>query len=272
MHETSALLFFDVDGTLISHGGGQSVGEVVAHAKPAPAVYDAFRRLRQNGHKAFICTGRGRSMVSQALLDLEPAGLVCSAGASVYIGDEEVFHVDIDADLLRQTADALASVGAEVLFESGDRCVAFSPSGATYEGIPNTPTVHSPAELMERYPTFSCNKFCYEASEFDKIAQLEPFMSEHFDTCDLGIGTGESTLKGVNKGTGIAHVLEYLGRDRTDTYAFGDSENDLAMLGAVAHPVAMGNAMGPVKDAAAYVTDSVDDDGVVTAMEHFGLI
>ena len=272
MHETSALLFFDVDGTLISHGGGQSVDEVVAHAKPAPAVYDAFHRLRENGHQAFICTGRGRSMVSQALLDLEPAGLVCSAGASVFIGDEEVFHTDIDADLLRQTADALASVGAEVLLESEDLCIAFCPSGTIYTGMPNTPTVASTAELMERYPDFSCNKFCYEASEFGKIAQLEPFMSEHFDTCDLGIGTGESTLKGVNKGTGIAHVLQYLGRDRADTYAFGDSENDLAMLRAVACPVAMGNAMEQVKDAASYVTDSVDDDGVVTAMEHFGLI
>lgn len=272
MHETSALLFFDVDGTLISHGGGQSVDEVVAHAKPSPAVYDAFHRLRQNGHKAFICTGRGRSMVSRALLDLEPAGLVCSAGASVYMGDEEVFHTDIDAALLRQTADALASVNAEVLFESGDRCIAFCPTGKIYTGMPDTPTVASAEELMERYPGFSCNKFCYEASEFEKIDRLEPFMSEHFDMCDLGIGTGESTIKGVNKGTGIAHVLQYLGRDRADTYAFGDSENDLAMLRSVECPVAMGNAMQQVKDVSAYVTDSVDDDGVVTAMEHFGLI
>ena len=56
------------------------------------------------------------------------------------------------------------------------------------------------------------------------------------------------------------------------TFAFGDSENDLPMAGAVETFVAMGNALPSVKDRAAYVTDSVEDDGVVSALEHFGLI
>lgn len=34
----------------------------------------------------------------------------------------------------------------------------------------------------------------------------------------------------------------------------------------------MGNAMPGVKARAAYVTDPVQDDGVVTALEHFGLL
>ena len=272
MHETSALLFFDVDGTLISHGGGQSVDEVVAHAKPTPAVYDAFCRLRDRGHKAFICTGRGIGLVPTTLLELEPAGLICSGGASVYIDGKAVCMRTIDADVFRQTLELLEREGIEVLLESGEDCIAFSPSGVVYHGMPNVPTVFSASELYARYPGFTCNKFCYEDTELHKLQRIGSFMSEHYDSYDLGIGTGESSIKGVDKGFGIAQALEYLGHGMENTYAFGDSENDLAMLRAVRNPVAMGNALPAVKDVASYVTDSVDDDGVVTAMEHFGLI
>ena len=36
--------------------------------------------------------------------------------------------------------------------------------------------------------------------------------------------------------------------------------------------VAMGNAGDEVKEAADYVTDSVDDDGVMNALRHFDVI
>lgn len=56
------------------------------------------------------------------------------------------------------------------------------------------------------------------------------------------------------------------------TFAFGDSENDLPMMRVVDHPVAMGNALDSVKQAASYVTASVQEDGVPAALRHFGLI
>ena len=36
--------------------------------------------------------------------------------------------------------------------------------------------------------------------------------------------------------------------------------------------VAMGNADDLVKSQADYVTDTVDEDGIVTALEHFGIL
>ena len=44
------------------------------------------------------------------------------------------------------------------------------------------------------------------------------------------------------------------------------------MLAAVETAVAMGNAMPEVKAVVDYVTDDVAHDGIVTAMQHFGLI
>ncbi len=81
----------------------------------------------------------------------------------------------------------------------------------------------------------------------------------------------ELVPKGCSKGTGILKVCEKLGIDRADTYAFGDSVNDLPMFEVAGHSIAMGNGTELVKQKASYVTDSLHNDGIYHALEHFGL-
>ncbi len=54
--------------------------------------------------------------------------------------------------------------------------------------------------------------------------------------------------------------------------AFGDGGNDITMLQHVGIGVAMGNAEDEVKRVADHVTSSVDDDGVMNALRHFGVL
>lgn len=54
--------------------------------------------------------------------------------------------------------------------------------------------------------------------------------------------------------------------------AFGDGGNDISIIRRAGTGVAMGNAGDNVKAAADYVTTSVDDDGVMNALVHFGVI
>ena len=44
------------------------------------------------------------------------------------------------------------------------------------------------------------------------------------------------------------------------------------MIKAAGIGVAMGNALESLKDEANYTTTSVDDDGVLNALRHFGLV
>ena len=67
-------------------------------------------------------------------------------------------------------------------------------------------------------------------------------------------------------------MIEPFGFQLSETMAFGDGGNDISMLRHAAIGVAMGNAKEDVKEAADYVTTSVDEDGIKKALQHFGVI
>src|SRR5699024_12445037 len=67
-------------------------------------------------------------------------------------------------------------------------------------------------------------------------------------------------------------LLGHLGASMEDTLAFGDAENDMQMVEKCGIGVAMGNAENDLKEVADYVTTDVNQDGMLKAFEHFGLI
>ncbi len=84
-----------------------------------------------------------------------------------------------------------------------------------------------------------------------------------------GYNNLEFTRADANKGVGLRKLAEILGVNPDATMAIGDTENDLAIIGAAGIGVAMGNATDAVKAKADYVTTSNTEDGVAAAIEHF---
>lgn len=83
---------------------------------------------------------------------------------------------------------------------------------------------------------------------------------------------GDLGVAGITKAAAVDALVAHLGADRADTIAFGDATVDLPMFAACAYSVAMGNASDEVKDAADYVTDDVEHDGLANAFAHLGLV
>lgn len=81
----------------------------------------------------------------------------------------------------------------------------------------------------------------------------------------------EINAPGVNKGTGLIRLGEYLGIRREEIMACGDGDNDVAMLREAGLGVAVENAEEKVKQAADYITAGNDDEGVAKAIEKFVL-
>lgn len=81
----------------------------------------------------------------------------------------------------------------------------------------------------------------------------------------------EFTDIGVDKARSLQTILTRLGVSNENVIAFGDGMNDYTLLQSAQIGVAMGNASQELKDASNYVTLSNDDDGIVSALEHFGI-
>ena len=84
-------LFFDIDGTLV----GKS-REVTQKNKEAIAL------ARENGHKAFVCTGRAPTSIDKDILKIGFDGIISSAGGFVIIDDEFIFENFINQYVLSE--------------------------------------------------------------------------------------------------------------------------------------------------------------------------
>lgn len=69
-----------------------------------------------------------------------------------------------------------------------------------------------------------------------------------------------------SKGAALSWLCDYLGIEQSSSVAFGDSGNDLEMIGAAGIGVAMGNADGAVKDAADLIAPANDEAGVAQVL------
>ena len=78
--------------------------------------------------------------------------------------------------------------------------------------------------------------------------------------------------KGVEKCVGLEVMGAYFDIRPEEMMAIGDGGNDISMLRYAGIGVAMGNSDEEVKQAADYVTSSIDEGGVAQALHHFGII
>lgn len=268
----SAVLFFDVDGTLTSFDPDDMTDKDYSAVRPSQAVIEAFHRLRDAGHKAFICTGRPLWLIADSLRALDPAGIVAMAGATLEVEGHVVHEDCFDEDIVEELARRITVAGGEALFETNGATYSLEPVGVEQSFLLGAGVVHG-VDQMHVDGCLRVGKVCINASDLARVANDDGFIERNFELCSTGGQNRELSPKGIDKGVGVARALEYLGRTgNARTFGFGDSGNDLGMLAAVETAVAMGNAMPEVKAVADYVTDDVAHDGTVTAMQHFGLI
>ena len=268
----SAVLFFDVDGTLTSFDPDDMTDKDFSAVRPSQTAIEAFHRLHDAGHKAFICTGRPLWLIADSLRALDPAGIVAMAGATLEVEGRVVHEDCFDEDVIEELAHRIAAAGGEALFETNGATYSLGPVGVEQSFLLGADVVHG-VDQMRVDGRLRVGKVCINARDLACVANDDGFIDCEFELCNTGGQNRELSPKGIDKGVGVARALAYLGREgNARTFGFGDSGNDLGMLAAVETAVAMGNAMPEVKAVADYVTDDVAHDGTVTAMQHFGLI
>lgn len=255
-------IFFDIDGTLVSFK---------THKVPQETKY-ALKRLREQGIKVFVATGRMLKMV-EVLNDIEFDGYITYNGSLCVDSTKEnvIFKNTVPKDELQALVERLRHDRFPVSFMCRDEMyVNYLDELVTRVAkvVEVEPPIERPVEEIIKEDVF---QLCIYVDE----PHLQRIIDETLPGC-VGMRWielfADVNVKGMNKQLGIDKVLEHFGIPLECAMAFGDGGNDIPMLRHVPYGVAMGNANDAVKAAAAYVTDDVDDNGLVKALEHYGLL
>lgn len=252
-----ALVFLDLDGTMLETG------------KPAKDIVDTIKQLKKNGHIPIIASGRTPSLLYgiDKLLGID--SFICANGNYINYQGKVVYERYIPKAITLEMADLCDKLGCDLVFQSAEEYVAHSK---------NTPLVHSFCDIYNiLYPRVEPN---YHRNH-DILAMT--FFDDHFVDLFRGKFPGllfspsnrfgfDVNLQGDLKAEGIRWLVKYLNYPEEDVYAIGDGLNDIAMLKAVAHGIAMGNGFPEVKAVASYITSAVNEEGVANALRHFHLI
>lgn len=254
-------IFFDIDGTLVSFR---------THEVPQ-STRAALEKLRSQGVKIFIATGRPKALMTEAVGDIEFDGYITLNGAYCFTADnKDIYKNRIpEEDLERLIEYSHDHPEIPFVFVHDDTWFLTHVNEAVREVARlieiEIPPIH-PAEYARGKEIMQImGYFPEEENEYifsHTLTHCEPMRWFPLFT--------DIIAKGNSKSRGIDKILEYYGIDLKDTMAFGDGGNDIPMLSYVQIGVAMGNAAEKVQAVADYVTSSVDDDGIVKALRNFG--
>ena len=273
-------VFLDVDGTFVNDRG------VVP-----PSAREAVVAARANGHKVVLCTGRSMPELWDEILEPGFDGVVASAGGYVEYEGKVLLHRSIPVEEVRHVVEFFDRHGVQYFLESnsglyGSRRAKERLRELIFGGVKDEDIL---AELEKGLGGFidsiivapdPVRADINKVSFLDSHLTIEQIRAEfegglhviHATVPMFGPNSGEMSIPGIHKATGIELLIEHAGIARVDTIAYGDGVNDLEMLQFVETGVAMGNAHLAVLDAADLVTDDADHDGILLSFKGLGLV
>jgi len=285
------LIFLDIDGTLLDKD-----------KTVPPSALNACRLARMNRHKLFICSGRPRSIISDAVLSIGFDGIISSGGAHIEIGNTAgvmpfIGKVIFDAIMPEATVKRITSYFNErksglfleknnetlsnrhllSYLEDKKTCFSSTPKADMYDFLIERASKNKLVEDSGESYYIGVNKIVFAESAGLPFSDIQEEFSRECEIfrCSipyLGKEGGEMSPKGVHKGSGLTAITEYYGAGIESTIAIGDSDNDTPMIQLAGIGIAMGNADPGLKKIADDITTSINENGIFNAFRKYGLI
>jgi Cof subfamily protein (haloacid dehalogenase superfamily) len=257
------IVFFDIDGTLYNSKIGVPESTV-----------QGIKELKGKGHLAFISTGRARAMIPQDLIDLGFDGVLAACGAYVEYSGNVIYNIDLEKEIADYAVNVLRKNNVFCVLEGQDYLYMdednFSDGG-----------LFSVAKFKSQYSEkikpitgeeYRINKITCRTNENSNFEEAFKALENKFDCIYHNTEFIELVPKGFTKVRGIEAIIKHLGVYIEDTYAFGDSLNDIDMLQYVRYGIAMGNSSPGILDKVKYKTDKIENDGIYKGLKQFKLI
>ncbi len=255
-----ALVFLDIDGTILPEGKEKVPADIVA----------TIKEVKEKGHVPFICTGRNvgsaRSIIEQTGVD----SFVTSNGQQVTVKGEVIYSSYFPKDelntvisIIKESTKHFAVENMNGLnvedTEEGKKLLKLIIGHGFFDSqaLPTLPL----DEIFQVWAFGTKDELDNITHELKGKAQVYRWSDEAMEIAPEGSG----------KGLGIQMAMRHFGTG-IKTFGFGDGVNDFTMMEVVDVSVAMGNAVLELKQTCDYITTDCEERGVENALRHFEVI
>ncbi len=260
------MLVLDIDGTIFKKDYTAS-----------ERVKQTLKSLVKKGIKVVLCTGRMYAATKQIAKELELNTPVISYQGGLvknFLNDEktlfektmdETLSLDVIKELKKRNIFFNLYINDELLVEHDSILIQqyVDARNIKYRIVGN----------CENLNLKGMNKILAIDDDVNLIENLQKEMAQRYKDKLYVIRSTprfcEFSNPEATKGNAVRFLADMWGIKKEEIMACGDQDNDIEMLLAAGVKVAMGNATEDLKKIADYVTDSVDNDGVVKAVGKF---
>ena len=254
------IAFFDVDGTLAAHNQGAETS--ILERVPQTAKM-AINKLEENGITPVIATGRNRGMIKELMDALHIRDLIANNGRFVEYQGEVVMHQSFADEQVRQIVEHLQNEQIEFCYETAD--ILYQNQSSTFQPDSSMEIKRIADDQIPEHVI----QMIFRTNDPQSNIQLQ---IPGIQAVKVAPTVYDVTYSDSNKAIGIREYLKVSHIKLENTIAFGDEINDWEMFDKAGFSVAMGNANPLIKQQADFVTRSVDQDGILFALNQLGLI
>lgn len=254
-------IFFDIDGTLVSMKTHQMTDKVL----------ETLYKLKDKGIRLFIASGRPPQIIDN-LRGFPFDGIIAMNGGLTLVGGEVIDSHPLDKEDALRIAKISNANNIPAFISSDSGCGINIMNDISWEMFALI-KIGTPAYLDLEKIAAEENIYQYTiyVSAEEEMKLFRPEI-KNADFPRWHPAFADVVPKGISKSVAIGKICHLFGIDIADTIAFGDGDNDISMLKSVGFGIAMGNATDSVKASADMITLSVEDDGIVEALEKLGTI
>lgn len=256
------LIVTDIDGTILNHD-----------FKFNQEVKDCIKNLTIDGIKVVLATGRMHAATNHIAEELGlNTPIVSYQGGLIKLQDEILYEKNLHSKFAAEIIEWAKKNDIHVNLYLNDEL-----------------HVEKDNLIIQRYVKQGISKFIVKSFDRIKLEKINKLILIDFEDenkvtmwtdylavkyPDLHIVKStpyfcEICNKEATKAYAVNFLKDYWGLKKEEILTIGDQNNDIELLNAGGIKVAMGNATDELKEIADYITDTVNNNGFVKAIERF---
>ncbi len=222
-------------------------------------------KCHEQGIKIFIASARPIRAIWEYDRLLEADAIIWHNGAAVYIEGENRYKECISVIDTKNILIGIEEIYPEATLSVEIENTLYANFDVSAYWKDSSHTQMSFADL----PDIPSYKIIAGVSSMEQIAKIAGILPD-----DIYIEMSDTKLglimhKNATKLKGIKKALEHYSIDISQSVSFGDDYGDIEMLKGCGIGVAVENALPIVKEAADYITESNDNDGVAKWIDEY---